>query len=282
MAVGVRRLDRPARIGAVADGEDGTGEQQVEAERDERRPAQEVGETGLLGPALPDRAGRDRERGATNFEAHRCRRDRVGRAGRGRGSAATTLSAPRRRCSTEQEERSRETAQERCVQGLAHPRDRSAGLGQVQPECSDQLTAGDIAGIDEAVVVALEEVMPVLDHDDPMQDGPVEHRAPIEDDLADPVRALRTHDGKIALVQQRLHADAGGGRVGRRAPELGRGEEEPQGNESGQPGHESDHPQTRRSHRMIPPAAMASRVARAARARHVARGSTEPPPRSRC
>ena len=82
----------------------------------------------------------------------------------------------------------------RRVRRCTEPAERGADLGNVEPERADELALRRVTGIDEAVVVSLEEVVPVLDQDDPVQHRLMDHRALVQHDVADVVRRLRTHE----------------------------------------------------------------------------------------
>ena len=98
-------------------------------------------------------------------------------------------------------------------------------FGHAEPELPDEILPRDIAGIDEVVVISLEEVVAVLDDQDPVQHRPLQHRTPVEDDVADAVGRRRSQEREIPLVEQGLHARADGCRVDGRAAQLGRREE---------------------------------------------------------
>ncbi len=120
----------------------------------------------------------------------------------------------------------------RGVQLLQPPADPRHG----EPERADELCAGDTLGVAPRVVVAAEDVAAVGgDRDDPVQDGDVQLAAAVGDDVAHPVVAHRPHQGQVAGVEPRLHADPVGDDIGGAAAERRRGEEEPARTQPDQP-----------------------------------------------
>ncbi len=95
--------------------------------------------------------------------------------------------------------------------------------------------------VDEVVVVALEDVAVALGPDDPVEDDRVQQAAPVRDDLADVVAALRADDREVAGVEARLHADAVGDDVRRFPAERGGCEEDPRGRKRPQGQGPGDH-----------------------------------------
>jgi hypothetical protein len=78
----------------------------------------------------------------------------------------------------------------------------------MDPKSADEFASRRVARIDEVVIVALEEVVTVLDQDDAVQHRPVEHLTFVKDDFADMVRGLTTDESKVVLVEEGLHTDA--------------------------------------------------------------------------
>ena len=132
----------------------------------------------------------------------------------------------------EREKQDGEAGKRAGMPGLADEGERIAGPWDVDPELAEQFAARRVAGVDEVVVVALEEVVAVLDDDDAMEHRPVKHGAFVEDDVADGIARRRAKEGQIALVEERLHAVADRRGVGRRSAELGRSEQEEREGES--------------------------------------------------
>src|SRR5438046_1578418 len=63
---------------------------------------------------------------------------------------------------------------EGCVSGLSDPSEHSAGFRDAYPELADELIVRRALGVDEVVVVALEEVSVALAADDAVQDERVQ------------------------------------------------------------------------------------------------------------
>ena len=82
-------------------------------------------------------------------------------------------------------------------------------------------------GIEEVVVVALEDVVIALDRDDAVQDHHVQHPAAVGDDVAHPVLVGGSDHREVAAVEARLHAGAAGRDVAGLAADLRRGKEQP-------------------------------------------------------
>ena len=110
------------------------------------------------------------------------------------------------------------------------PMNRS-DMRDVEPERSDELATSGVPRINEIIVVPLEEVIAVLNQDDAMEYRPVQDLALVEDDFAHVIARLCTDHRKVALVQQRVHADAVGDRIGRRPAQLRWSEEGPRSEE---------------------------------------------------
>jgi len=109
----------------------------------------------------------------------------------------------------------------------AEPTENRSEVRDVEPEFPDEFASRRVARINEIIVVPLEEVVAVLNQDDAVQYRSVQDLALIEDHVADVIARLGADDGKVALVQQWVHADAVGDRIGRRPAELRRSEEYP-------------------------------------------------------
>ena len=109
---------------------------------------------------------------------------------------------------------------------------------------AEELAPRRLLGVDEAVVVALEEEVAAADGDDAVEHVLVQLPAAIADDLTAPVRRLAAEDHEVAAMQVGLHARPVDDRVGRGAAELARGEEVP-----GRRRHGNDHEEGCRAER---------------------------------
>ena len=76
----------------------------------------------------------------------------------------------------------------------------------MHPQLAEELRACRTDRVDEVVVVSLEYIPIAVLGDDAVKHHGVEQRAPVRDDLADPVVRGGPHDREIARVEARLHA----------------------------------------------------------------------------
>jgi hypothetical protein len=111
------------------------------------------------------------------------------------------------------------------------PTENGSGVGDVKPQRSDELATCRVPRINEIIVVPLKEVVAVLNQNDAVENWFVQDLALVEDNFANVVTRLCANHGKIALVQQRVHADAVGDRVGGRPTQLRWSEECPHSEE---------------------------------------------------
>ena len=141
----------------------------------------------------------------------------------------------------------------------AEPAENRSDVGDVEPERSDELAARCVPRINEIIVVPLKEVVAVLDQDDAVQHRLVQHLVLVEDDFAHVIARLSTDDRKVALVQQRVHADAVGDRIGRRPAELRWREEGPHAKEDRSCNDDGGNLRSVRSHEPVRASSAASR-----------------------
>lgn len=111
---------------------------------------------------------------------------------------------------------------------LAEPSEDRADPRNVEPERADELSARRVSRIDEVIVVTLEEVVPVLNHVDPMEDGLMEKLIVVQHDFPHLVARFGADNRKVVLHEQRPHADAVSYRVGDGTAELDRSKDRPE------------------------------------------------------
>ena len=123
----------------------------------------------------------------------------------------------------EADDRTQERGDDSCVQHLEHP----AEVWHMQPQLAEELRACRTDRVDEVVVVSLEYIPIAVPGDDAVKHHGVEQRAPVSDDLADPVVRGGPYDREIACVEARLHAHPARDHVAGGPADVGRGEVEP-------------------------------------------------------
>ena len=133
----------------------------------------------------------------------------------------------------------------------AKPVDRGSGPRHSECELTGDLLLGGLRGVEEVVVVALEDERLAVALDDAMQHQAIELGAVVRHDLADLVAAPLLHDGKVAGTEIRLHAVALDQGVGCRPTELARPHEQPEARNECEGDSASENPQgcPTRSHR---------------------------------
>ena len=171
-----------------------------------------------------DAAGQDRD-GRLGCS----RRQTPRRACGGEAGAPVPAPAPLAACEhAAGQQQHAERDQQPSAQGRGERLQSRAAAGDVDPQRPDQLARARTFGIDEVVVVALEDVASAFTPDDAVQDHRMQHLVVVGDDFPGVVAGLAAHDRQVAGVEPRFHADPVGDDIARGAAERDRREVEPQ------------------------------------------------------
>ena len=189
-----------------------------------------------LGRGAGEREGAERQEGHGGHRRRREHRLRVDaedparvlhRTGGARLARTAAVTAATLVLGAQEQERGQATQEQSGHERGVQPGEDAAAVRDAQRQPADQVGASGPRGIDEVVVVALEDVAIALDGDDAVQDDGAQHRAAVGDDVADLVVLRGSDHREVAAVKARRHADAAGGDVARLPTDLGRGEYQP-------------------------------------------------------
>jgi len=150
-------------------------------------------------------SGRDREHrtGSAGVEAQRPagrRRLRLGPWQDHPRPPPAAAAAAHLRAAPAQEQKHDERDGDAGVRRSAHPEQRPSGPRRAHPELSDQLAARRVVVVEEAVVVALEDVAIADAADDPVQHDAAELAVVVADRVADRIARPRVEDDEVAAV----------------------------------------------------------------------------------